>query len=203
MHEKPLIHINNIVNHVSPYSDTFQAARGEIINYKTHDLRYCFLLLEGAATLNRRGDGMILSSQEAPFILGVSNQLSSSDNLYVRILEPSRIAQLPLERFNLLIAKYGLWKDFCHLLVFTASTVYEKCTAASSMSSVEIIIFQLKQLMLEPERIRMTTTAANYILNRTYLSRSGIMRILSQLRDTGGIVLQRGVLIDIHQLPEK
>ncbi|HDR2347354.1 helix-turn-helix domain-containing protein, partial [Enterobacter kobei] len=51
--------------------------------------------------------------------------------------------------------------------------------------------------------IRLNTTAAAYIKSRTYLSRSGIMRILSELRTGKYITMERGVLLDIHHLPRK
>lgn len=73
----------------------------------------------------------------------------------------------------------------------------------AQLSSYEIIRLQLLELMQEPERLRLNVTAANYIQNRTYLSRSGIMRILSQLRDAQCITLQRGVLLEVHSLPPK
>ena len=55
--------------------------------------------------------------------------------------------------------------------------------------------------MQEPDAIRLNTTAAAYIKSRTYLSRSGIMRILSELRTGKYITMERGVLLDIHHLP--
>ena len=57
--------------------------------------------------------------------------------------------------------------------------------------------------MQEPEAIRKNTTAAAYIKSRTYLSRSGVIRILAELRTGKYITMERGVLIDIHHLPRK
>ncbi len=71
------------------------------------------------------------------------------------------------------------------------------------MSSYEIIRFQLQELMNESERIRTSITAANYIKSRTYLSRSGIMRIIAELREAGYIELNRGILVAIKHLPLK
>ncbi|EPK7357709.1 helix-turn-helix domain-containing protein, partial [Kluyvera ascorbata] len=80
---------------------------------------------------------------------------------------------------------------------------YEQCTAVSQMSSFDIVKFHLRQLMLEPSCIRKSRTAVSYIMDRTSLSRSGIMRILRQLRDDKCIVLERGILLDIDHLPTK
>lgn len=200
---KPVADINNIIEHVSPFATRFNANKGEILRYYSGNKRTCYLLHNGSVTLNRRGDGMVLNSEHDTFVLGVSNQFSQSENLYLRVYENAEMSRLSLERFNLLIESCGLWESLCKLLIYTTSRVYEHCTLISQMSSYEIIRFQLQELMNESERIRTSITAANYIQNRTYLSRSGIMRIIAELREAGYIELNRGILIAINHLPLK
>ncbi|MBL7637148.1 MULTISPECIES: winged helix-turn-helix transcriptional regulator [Atlantibacter] len=200
---KPTSDIEKIIKEIAPFGTVFQANKGEILRYRSGKNRVCYLLHQGSVTLNRRGDGMVLNSERAMFVLGVSNQFSQAENLYIRINENAILTRLPLERFNLLIESLGLWESLCKLLIYTASRVYEHCTLISQMSSFEIIRFHLQELMNESERIRNNITAANYIQSRTYLSRSGIMRILAELRDAGYIELNRGVLVAINELPLK
>ena len=57
--------------------------------------------------------------------------------------------------------------------------------------------------MSEDARLRNSITAENYIRDKTNLSRSGIMRILSELKEGGYIEINRGILMMVHQLPEK
>jgi CRP-like cAMP-binding protein len=123
--------------------------------------------------------------------------------MYVRALETSEIGMLALASFNQIIANDNLWEHFARLLMYSASRVYEHCAMISQLSAYDIICTQLVELMQEPESIREHTTAANYIKSRTWLSRSGIMRILSELRTGGYITMQRGVLQEINHLPLK
>lgn len=203
MNVKPVKHIQNIIDYTSPYSSSLLVPRGGILDYMSDNIQHCYFLLEGSITLNRRWDGMVLNSQQYPFISGVSHQLSCGDNLYVRTAESSRLCKMPLERFNLLIEKYALWESFCYLLIYTTSSIYEQCSAVSQMSSSEIVMYHLRQLMLEPSRLRNSMTAASYIMDKTLLSRSGIMRILRQLREAKFIILERGILVGINHLPTK
>lgn len=203
MNVKPVKHIQNIIDYTSPYSSSLLVPRGGILDYMSDNIQHCYFLLEGSITLNRRWDGMVLNSQQYPFISGVSHQLSCGDNLYVRTAESSRLCKMPLERFNLLIEKYALWESFCYLLIYTTSSIYEQCSAFSQMSSSEIVMYHLRQLMLEPSRLRNSMTAASYIMDKTLLSRSGIMRILRQLREAKFIILERGILVGINHLPTK
>ncbi|OUG65079.1 winged helix-turn-helix transcriptional regulator, partial [Klebsiella variicola] len=173
-----------------------------VVHYYKDDIRQCFLLLQGSVALHRRGDGIVLNSESAPFILGVSSQFSS-EHLYVRALETSEIARVPLDCFNHIVAHLDLWEHFSKLLIYTASRVYEHCAQISQMSAYDIIRFQLVELMQEPDAIRQKITAAAYIKSRTYLSRSGIMRILAELRTGKYITMERGILLDINHLPRK
>ena len=149
-------------------------ARGDVVQYYNNDIRQCFLLIHGSVALHRRGDGIVLNSESSPFILGVSSQFSS-EHLYVRALETSELAGVSLDTFNRVVTQHNLWEHFSHLLIYTASRVYEHCAQISQMSAYDIIRFQLVELMQEPEAIRLGITAAAYILSRTYLSRSGVM----------------------------
>lgn len=199
---KPYKHIEKIIDTLLPFAERKILSKGEVVHYYKSDIRQCFLLIQGSVALHRRGDGIVLNSESAPFILGVSSQFSS-EHLYVRALETSEVAAVPLERFNSVVAQQNLWEHFSNLLIYTASRVYEHCAQISQMSAYDIIRFQLVELMQEPEAIRLNTTAAAYIKSRTYLSRSGIMRILAELRTGKYITMARGVLIDIHHLPRK
>lgn len=199
---KPFRHIETLINHVLPAAERIVIGRGEVVHYYKDDIRQCFLLLHGSVALHCRGDGIVLNSESSPFILGVSSQFSS-EHLYVRALETSEIARVSLDCFNHIVAQLDLWEHFSKLLIYTASRVYEHCAQISQMSAYDIIRFQLVELMQEPDAIRQQITAAAYIKSRTYLSRSGIMRILAELRTGNYITMERGILLDINHLPRK
>ncbi len=199
---KPFSDIEKLIAHLRPFTETMTINKGEVVHYYEADVRQCWLLLKGSVALHRRGDGVVLNSESAPFMLGVSSQLCS-EHLYARALEDSEVARMPLELFNQIVANDGLWEYFSRLLIYTVSRIYEHCSQISQMSAYDIIRVQLVELLQEPDSVRLNTTAAAYIKSRTYLSRSGIMRILSELRTGGYITMQRGVLLDIHHLPQK
>lgn len=200
---KPIAYIQKLIDCIAPYADNFTPAPGEALHYLYNNKRVCYLLLNGGASLHRRGDGMILNSEQAPFLLGVSNLQTQHPHLYIRAMENVQMSRISLERLSLIIEKENLWENLCHLIIYTASRIYEHCTMISQLSSYEIIRMQLLELMQEPEKMRMNVTASTYIRDRTYLSRSGIMRILAELRDRECITLKRGILLEIKDLPHK
>lgn len=200
---KPVTRIQRIIDTVAPYAEAFSVSKSEILRYNHNNKRVCYLLHEGNTTLYRRGDGMVLNSEQAPFIMGISNMRAQQDHLYARATSDVTLSRIPSERFLLLIERENLWEDLCYFILYTAGRVYQHCTMISQLSAYEIIKFHLVELMQEPEGLRLNTTAANYILNRSYLSRSGTMRILSKLKEAGCISLERGILLEIKNLPQK
>ncbi|MBM3070837.1 helix-turn-helix domain-containing protein [Lelliottia sp. RWM.1] len=199
---KPFDHINNIIAHTLPFAEHITLPKGENIHYYHNSARQCFLLLQGNLALHRRCDGTVLNSESAPFVLGVSNQFSSED-LYVKVLEKSEIARISLAYFNQIVANKNLWESFSNLLIYTASRAYEHCVKIAQASAYDIIRFQLVALMNEQDTYRKNITAVAYIKNHSNLSRSGIMRILAELRTGEYITMQRGVLLEIRHLPRR
>ncbi|HEM8518519.1 TPA: helix-turn-helix domain-containing protein [Citrobacter amalonaticus] len=57
--------------------------------------------------------------------------------------------------------------------------------------------------MAEKEELRLAVNASDYIQEKTHLSRSRVMKILSDLRLGDHIVMERGILIRINRLPEQ
>lgn len=179
------------------------AKRGEIIKYTTSAGKRCMVLHKGSVALHRRGDGMVVTSERAPFILGLDNQPGTCDTMYLHCQEECEVSFISLTRVNDIIAKENLWKPFVEVLLYITSQVFEHCTQVHQMSAYDIIRYQLYELLKESETVRMNTTVGKYIKSRTYLSRSGIMRILSELRIGQYIRIERGILMGITHLPKK
>lgn len=200
---KPLNHIANLILSLQPYAIDTVYPKGSIIRYTADTTRFCFLLQSGSVALHRRGDGMVLNSETVPFIFGISNQKANEEHMYLRTMDECRIGQIPLIKANEIIAQKNLWESLTNLIIYTTGRIYDHCMAISQMSAYDIIRFQLHELMHEPDSIRLHITAANYIKNRSYLSRSGIMRILSELRTGGYISVNKGILMELRHLPLK
>lgn len=201
--DKPNAHIERLINCFTPHANTFETNTKQIFNYSDHDENTIFILRKGSVSLYRKHDNMILNSESAPFIFGMSQQTSSPEYLFLRTQEPCLISTLSLSEAHRLIGENKLWESLAKLLIYTIARVYAHCAKISQLSAYEIIRYQLFELMDESPEIRDTTTAANYIINRTFLSRSGTMRILAELRAGDYITIEKGILHSINHLPLK
>ncbi|UJD91889.1 cyclic nucleotide-binding protein (plasmid) [Rahnella aquatilis] len=202
-HKKPVGDIEILINHLTAKSNKLETKDGQLLNYTAGSERNCFLLHKGTVFLYRKIDGMVLNSESAPYVFGLSTQLTEPDYLYIRIHEASEVSYLPIEEANKIIEREKLWKNLAHLLIFTATRVYDHCAKISALSSYEIICYQLYELMYEPEEIRNNISTVAYVMNRTFLSRSSIMKILAQLKTGGYITMEKGILKAINHIPSR
>lgn len=200
--KKPVQDFQDVIDITMPFGQVLYAKKGQILHFTYQNKKVCYILHSGSITLNRRCDGIVINSERAPLILGIASHLMREDNIYVKAMESCQFSRISLERFYLLIESYNLWKNLCNMLIYVSSRVFEHCAQITQLNSVELVCLQLKELISETELVRSNITAANYIQNRTYLSRSNIMRILSELRNENTITLHRGVLMSINNEPD-
>lgn len=201
--QKPLTDIQLLLQYLMSFSNNLETTNRQVINYRQNGVRQCFLLHEGSVSLYRKFDGMALNTESAPFVFGMSTQLTDSDYLFLRAHESAKISCLSFEEAEAIIDKNNLWQSLSQLLIYTVSRVYDHCTKISALSSYEVLRYQLYELMSEPEDVRNKVTIASYVQSRTFLSRSSIMKILAQLKKGGYIVTDKGLLLSINNIPLK
>lgn len=200
---KPLQHLHDIIDALSADSAYMPIHEDLSLKLSEDGQSQCVLLHKGHVDLCRQSDKLVLNTENAPFIFGLSN-LSMTDRRL--ILVPSQdavISTLPLEKALDIIGKKALWPSLAFLLIYISSRIYEHYVRLSQVNSYETIRTLLHELLEEPENIRESTTVLHYIQSRSYLSRSGILRILSELCTGGYIELSESKLKKINFLPKK
>lgn len=80
--------------------------------------------------------------------------------------------------------------------------VIEKIFKLITPTTYSTVRHQLYELINLPEDVREKILVEDYIRSKTRLSRSGIMHILSDLKNGGYIVIVKGILKEVHHLPE-
>lgn len=203
VNKKPIAEIEQLITSLNIKSNKFETKPRQIINYMDSNERKCYLLHKGSVSLYRTVDGMVLNTESAPYVFGMSTQLTDPDYIYIKTHDESEVSWMSLEVANEIIAQENLWKNLSALLIYTVTRVYDHCTKISSLSSYDLIRYQLYELMSETQEIRSSVSIANYIQSRTFLSRSSIMKILAQLKTGGYITTERGCLIGINNIPLK
>ncbi|SNY71451.1 cAMP-binding domain of CRP or a regulatory subunit of cAMP-dependent protein kinases [Enterobacter sp. CC120223-11] len=161
----------------------------------------CYIILSGSVSVIRNSDKRVLVNISAPLILGLN--IFGEDTIHIKLLSECQVGELPLETAMEIIRTRNLWEQMTYYMMSFSKKIWISSEMLSAGSSYDLIKYQLTELMKEPEDYRNNISADLYIKNKTNLSRSGIMRILAELKKGGYIVMLRGILLKINQLPPK
>lgn len=201
---KPTHEIERLIAALVPFAEIRDSLPNKKISYLKQNKDNAYLILEGFVNIHRLQDGMIMCTAEAPVILGLVNKmLESSDEFYFSTKTRVVIGLIPWGIVKDILDKEGLWECYSTYLTYIVKYMSVHSSKITALSAYEVIRNQLTNLANEPNEFRLTTNAMQYIQERSRLSRSRIMSVLSQLRKGGYIVIEDGVLIELGKLPEK
>jgi CRP-like cAMP-binding protein len=192
-----------LISHLQPYCTLRSVGRGEQFNLQVNGQGMCYLILEGTIAVYRRSDSMMLSTARSPAVFGLANLTDIYFNDYIKTVSPCLIGVLATAQVNDIIKEKALWGLLSQQLMFVYSRLYNNVMPQGAPTAYEMIRQQLIKLMDEEESYRRSVTAERYIRDKTQLSRSGVMRILADLKTGGFIEMEEGRLINIIRLPAK
>ena len=170
--------------------------------YCVKGINMCYILRSGLVQVRRDADAFVISSVLMPNIFGISDMPDYTD-LYLETLSDSKIAILTTEHAHRLIKQNNAWEQLAGHVTKVTTMLFNNSVIISAPKNFDVLRFHLMSLMLEPADLRETTSAAKYIMERTRLSRSTVMKMLSQLKQGRYIEMEQGMLKNIHHLPEK
>ncbi|WBM72574.1 helix-turn-helix domain-containing protein [Buttiauxella sp. WJP83] len=192
-----------IIDKLLPYAilKTYPARRKLMVS--SENVHFSYLISHGSFEYHRQNDDLIVGFSKAPAIMGMSNYTEMFLGCYIKTLSTCEIGILPTREALEVIDKLNLWKTLAeHLFVINAKlfTVYQHVSGPTTYALVRA---QILELMSETQNIRNSTTIENYISSKINLSRSGIMKILSSLKQGGYIEIERGKLVKMNSLPKE
>ncbi|MGY9341889.1 helix-turn-helix domain-containing protein [Citrobacter braakii] len=164
---------------------------------------YCYLVRSGVCNVYHQTSEILLGTLYVPGIMGLSGTLYAEAGMFIQTHSTSEIAVTRTDKVNQFVTEHNLWRLLaCHSLRVT-SRLYTINTRLMATCAYEIVRVQLQELMSEPAEYRHDVSAAQYIQQKTSLSRSSIMKILAQLKKGGYISIENGILMTIEHLPLK
>jgi CRP-like cAMP-binding protein len=166
-----------------------------------------YMIRSGVISVHRQPDDILIAILKAPTLRGMMNAHLwnfSSDTAYtLKVIEGVEMATISRDEFSLLLNELQLWDVYAKHLEFNLSMLSEHLFKLLSPTAYDVVRLQLPELMSEPESVRNSVTIEEYIRSKTRISRSRIMKILSELKAAGYIQINRGNLVWIKELPDK
>ena len=109
-------------------------------------------------------------------------------------------AQKAMETFR----QHGVWEDVASLLSYHTAYLFYRDALVVQQRTYAVIRNHLQEMGQLPEETRMRISILDYIQERTHLSRSSVLNVLSALKSGNYITFKRGgYLIGVNKLPER
>ncbi len=206
--ESPL----NLLKQPSPYAPELLRKLAEECEFKPYPKgsRFVFILAgehmcqfirKGTISIENLENNLALGIASAPLSLGFTSALS--EKLLLRALEECEVATVPLETVMERIEEKQLWEITARHMIIVTNKLFIQNEMAAAPTTYDMLCYQLQALAKESESIRQQIAAYQYILDRTHLSRSSVMKMLAALKKGGYIELEQGKLIAIKHLPAR
>lgn len=182
------------------YSDNQQVVFCQEIENKKKEFVYA--VQEGKVEIYRKN--LFIGELTAPCIMGL---LKSGFLIDFYTLKPSNDSVMVVaERGTAMnaIIQHGLWDDVLNYQAYVFDLLLYRRELIIKNSAYSVICSLLEELVKLPLAEREKISVGSYILKHSDMARSGMMRILSDLKMGGYIEMKRGKLIQIcKKLPEK
>lgn len=190
--------IHSLLSTISVKKNILYKKKNYIITFNDQNiLPFCVLLHDGVGSFVRQQDNMLIANIESPMIYGL-NFYSQPINFYIRACSDIKYEIIDLKTAEEKINEKQLWRDVSlfHMQMIAYSLDYQ--CLYNGHSSYDTIINAISSLQHEPEFIRLRRTVSDYVIEKTLLSRSTVMKTLALLKKDKKITLQKGLLVNFH-----
>lgn len=210
---KPQFAIDRIIERLCHHVDKVVLSPGDTyVLSQSNKKSGIVLLASGAARfyakkINSTENAMLFGVAFSPNILGLIGGYSDFYGVkytpfhYIEA-ETSCVAYvLSAEEFAGLVDKYELWHDVSRILAYRLLVLIARKVELEGCDAYKKIRSLLFELWAYPHEVREGINVFTFIRSRTLISRSQILKILSELRSGNYIEMNKGRLSSLNRLP--
>ncbi|RJT37416.1 helix-turn-helix domain-containing protein [Rahnella woolbedingensis] len=202
---KPLKSIETLIQYFRNES-TPLLLRDSESEFKLHNSQgelQVILVLEGLVDVYRNSDQLLFATASAPTIFGMQGS-PYRYNMYKFVCHPGCILEsLSLSAVVKIIMEHQLLEELLTCQTYFNDYHAYRTNMLINKSAYEIVRAFLLELEREPAEIRANINVPAFILARSNLARSGVMKILAELRQGEYIKIENGKLISILRVLPK
>lgn len=201
---RPQREIDRLLETLEPYATPMNviARKRLACDYKGKTQLYLFK--KGELSVIRSSDKLLIVTVYEPHLFGVAEMLQPSRSHGLRAEIPSDVLRIDSDRAIQLFREHNLWEEVTSLLAYHTSYLVYRDDLVLQQRTYSVIRNHLMEMLLMPDETRLRVSILEYIQDRTHLSRSSILNVLSALKKGGYIEFARGgYLQSVNMLPEK
>lgn len=169
----------------------------------TVENEFIHIIVSGEVEFRRESDELCLFTLQGQCIFGLSSIIYHSSHMYGLVRSNTVVRSIPKDAFSQLMTEKGLWPELTKVLAWYICMLSKRddvLVARSAYSVVREFLLEINELIVHHQR---DINVYDYIQEYTSLARSTIIKILSDLKKGQYIVVEKGRLLNITNLPEK
>lgn len=156
-----------------------------------------YLLTKGRVDIWREVDNRLVETAFTPTILGLQGSAYRSQHYHLKFPAGAEVSTIPLKAAMEIIELQSLWRDVFYYQGYLNDRQLHHESMLINSSTYETVCIFIKDLSHYSDSERAKLSVADFILQRSNLARSGVMKVLADLRFGGYIDIQHGKLIKI------
>lgn len=202
--KKPVHDYQVVMQALTPFAKFIDCTKNKKFTLARSGKRVCYLVFEGRGLMCRSKDNLVVSTTRSPLIIGLTSIFFPLTETYYWRPEKDCVAMvIDVDVVRQVISEKNLWENLSTILGYIAYRLNDHNIKLTARSGFSVICKQIYALMGEPIEVRRKVGLTNYILDRTLLSRSYVMKIVAELKAQGKIVLEDKVLVKVLDLGEE
>lgn len=169
----------------------------------TVENEFIHIIVSGEVEFRRESDELCLFTLQGQCIFGLSSIIYHSSHMYGLVRSNTVVRSIPKDAFSQLMTEKGLWPELTKVLAWYICMLSKRddvLVARSAYSVVREFLLEINELIVHHQR---DINVYDYIQEYTSLARSTIIKILSDLKKGQYILVEKGRLLNITNLPEK
>lgn len=200
---RPKVAIERLIAVLQPLGKKIDIAARKRLPWDKGHSPFLYIFLEGEMSVSRISDGILVATAVDPHIFGFSEMFHPMRSNMLRAETDCVLYRVETDVAEQAIEQHGLWRDVAEILAFHTNTMLCRDLQIVNQRTYPIVCHYLRELDALSEETKERVNILSYVQERTGLSRSSILNIISSLKTDRHIDFVRGgYKLRIHSLPE-
>lgn len=201
--KRPDVAIDKIIRALRPFGENIHIPARKRIGWRAQESAHLFLFLRGEISVLRVTDGLLLGSTTQPHVFGFTELFSPMRYNFLRAEADCALVRVDAATALFEIGRQELWRAVAELSTYHTNTMVHRDIRIVNQRTPPVVHSYLRELDNLPEVKKNQVNILHYIQERTGLSRSSILNVITPLKKNNFIDYERGgYQLKINRLPD-
>lgn len=202
--ERPEAAIQRVISVLKPVGTPMEVVPRKRILWEYQGKPQIYIFEQGELSVIRAFDGLVIATSYDTNLFGLAESLQPMRSHFLRADTACNILKVDVAEAHKRLTATGLWQDATEIVSYYTGYLFYRDALVLQQRNYAIIRGHLLELIKLPYESRMRVTILEYIQERTHLSRSSILSVLTALKEGNYIGYKRGgFLLEVIDLPLK